>query len=213
MRNIPVSTQALLEAKTLVTRDFMRITGRVRETGAPITEAFWSDLGDVSAWVMDADTGEPAEYQFKGVGSLIAVDPIAQVANLTVQTINIQFSQLDARINELLRAYDIKLAKVEIYRGEFDPETWTMVEPAASRFVGVVDGAPVETGPEGSEGSVSIQCVSSAQELTRGNPDERSHESQVLRAPGDDFFIDVTTAAEDVIFWGRAGSAVSTDAA
>jgi hypothetical protein len=208
MRDIPVSTQALLEAKKLVSRDFMRITGRVRATGEPITEAFWSDLGDVSAWVMDADTGEPVSYDFKGVGSLIAIDPIAMVSNLTVQTINIQFSQLDDRINELLRVYDIKLAKVEIYRGEFNPETMTMVEPAASRFVGVVDGAPVETPAEGGEGSVAIQCVSSAQELTRGNPDERSHESQILRAAGDAFFEDVTTVGDIVIFWGRAGSAI-----
>ena len=128
------------------------------------------------------------------------------VSNLTVQTVTIQFSQLDDRINELMRVYDIKLAKVEIYRGEFNPETMTMVEPAASRFVGVVDDAPIETPAEGGEGSVSIKCVSSAQELTRGNPDERSHESQMLRAPGDNFFEDVTKAPDIVIYWGRAGS-------
>ena len=121
MRVIPVSTQALLEAQTLVVRDFMRITGRVRATGAPITEAFWSDVGDVNAQVMDADTGLAVAYDFKGVGALIAIDPIPMVSNLTVQEIEVKFSQLDDRINELLRVYDIRQAKVEIYRGEFDP--------------------------------------------------------------------------------------------
>lgn len=206
MRVIPVSTQALLEAQTLVVRDFMRITGRVRATGEPITECFWSDVGDVSAQVMDADTGQPVSYTFQGVGALIAIDPIPMVSNLTVHEVEVKFSQLDDRINELLRVYDIRQARVEIYRGEFDPETMRMVEPAASRFVGFVDGAPVETPAEGGEGSVSIKCVSSAQELTRSNPDMRSHESQQARAPGDDFYRDVTTVADLVIFWGRKGS-------
>jgi hypothetical protein len=206
MRVIPVSTQVLLEAQTLVVRDFMRITGRVRATGEPITECFWSDVGDVSAQVLDADTGEAVSYDFRGVGALIAIDPIPMVSNLTVQEVEVKFSQLDDRINELLRVYDIRQAKVEIYRGEFDPVSMRMVEPAASRFVGFVDGAPVETPAEGGEGSVSIKCVSSSQELTRGNPDMRSHESQQTRAPGDDFYRDVTSVGDLVIFWGRRGS-------
>ena len=209
MRIIPVSTQALLEAKTLVTRDFMRITARVRATGVPITEGFWSDVGPVTAQVVDADTGAITSYDFTGAGALISIDPIAMVSNMTVQTVDVHFSQLDEKINELLRVYDLRQAKVEIYRGEFDPATMTMVEPAAARFVGFVDGAPVETPSENSEGSVKLTCVSSAQELTRGNPDTRSHESQIVRAPGDDFFQDVTAVAELVIFWGSGGTAVA----
>jgi hypothetical protein len=212
MRVIPVSTQALLEAQTLVVRDFMRITGRVRATGAPITECFWSDVGDVSAQVVDADTGLVVSYDFRGVGALISIDPIPMVSNLTVQEVEVKFSQLDDRINELLRVYDIRQAKVEIYRGEFDPETMVMVEPATSRFVGFVDGAPVETPSEGNEGSISIKCVSSAQELTRGNPDMRSHESQIARSPGDDFYKDVTSCSDLVIFWGKHGT-IREDAA
>lgn len=206
MRVIPVNTQALLEAQSLVSRDFMRITARVRETGEPITQGFWSDLGDVTAQVVDADTGLTVAYPFAGVGSLIAVDPIPMVSNLTVQEIEVRFSQLEDRINELMRVYDIKQAKVEIYRGEFDPATMQMVEPASSRFVGFIDGAPVETPAEGGEGGISIKCVSSAQELTRGNPDTRSHESQLTRAPNDAFYRDVTTVGDLVIFWGRRGS-------
>lgn len=203
MRVIPVSTQALLEAKTLVTRDFMRITARVRATGEPITEGFWSDIGDVTAQVIDADSGAVVSYDFFGAGALIAIDPIPMVSNLTVQSVTVRFSQLDDRIDELVRLYDVSQARVEIYRGEFDPATMRMVEPATARFVGFVDGAPIETPAEGGEGSVEILCVSAAQELTRGNPDTRSHESQVLRSEGDDFFIDVTGVGSLVIFWGR----------
>jgi hypothetical protein len=212
MRVIPVSTQGLLDAQTLVTRDFMRITARVRSTGAPITQGFWSDAGDISAPVLDADTGLIATYDFQGVGALIAVDPIPMVSNMTVQQVSVQFSQLDDRINELMRVYDLRQAKVEIYRGEYDPETMRMVEPATSRFVGFIDGAPVETPSEGGEGSISIDCVSSAQELTRGNPDTRSDESQRVRAPGDAFFQDVTGAADLVIFWGGNSAIVGSGA-
>lgn len=208
MREISVSTQALLEAQTLVTRDFMRITARDRATGEPITDAFWSDIGTVVAQVMDAETGVPVAYEFQGVGSLVAIDPIPMVSNLTVQEIEVHFSQLDERINELLRLYDLKQAKVEIYRGEFDPDKMVMVEPATSRFLGFVDGAPVETPAEGGEGSVMIKCKSSAQELTRSNPDLRSHESQQVRAPGDDFLQDVTTVADLTIFWGNESKAL-----
>jgi hypothetical protein len=207
MRVIPVSTQALLEANALVARDFMRITARRRDNGLPVVQCFWSDLGDVSAQVIDADTGAPVYLDFQGVGSLIAIDPIPMVSNLTVHSIDVTFSQLGERVNELLRIYDIRQAKVEIYRGEFDPETMQMVEPAACRFVGAVDDAPVETPAEGGEGSITVKCVSSAQELTRSNPDLRSHESQQLRAAGDDFYADVTTVADLTIFWGKTGSA------
>jgi len=202
MRDVPAATQALLEGDTIVARDFMRITARRRDNGAPVSECFWSDLGSVNAQVIDPDSGAAVSYDFSGVGALIAMDPIPMVSNLTVQTIDIQFSQLDDRINELLRVYDIRQAKVEIWRGEFNPATMRMLEPAAVRFVGTVDGAPVETPPEGGEGSIAIRCVSSAQELTRGNTDVRSHESQQIRAPGDDFYKDVAAVGDLVIFWG-----------
>lgn len=212
MRDISAATQALLEAQTLVTRDFMRITGRNRDTGAPVSDAFWSGIGPVTAQVVDPDTGLVGSVDFQGVGALIAVDPIPQVSNLTVQEIEVTFSQLDDRVNELLRLYSIKQAKVEIWRGEFNPETGRMVEAAGIRFVGFVDGAPVETPAEGGEGSVKIKCVSTAQELTRANPDLRSHESQQERAQGDDFFKDVTAVGDLVIFWGRPGKILTNDA-
>ena len=201
-REIPAATQALLEGGTLVLRDFLRITARRRDDGTPVSECFWSDLGDVNVPVIDPKTRLPVSYDFKGVGSLIAMDPIPMVSNLTVQSLSIQFSQLEDRINELLRTYDLRQAAVEVWRGEFDPATMRMLEPAEARFVGYVDGAPVNTPPEGEAGEITLECVSSAQELTRSNPDVRSHESQQLRAPGDDFYKDVSSVDKIVIFWG-----------
>lgn len=208
MRVFSASIQAALEAQTLVTRDFMRITGRVRATGAPITESFWSDFGDITAPVINPDTGAEVNYTFYGAGELVAMDPIPLVSNLTVQKVTVTFSQLDTRINELLRVYSVRQARVEIYRGIFDPVTRLLVEAAFPRFVGFVDGAPVETPAENGAGSVQFECVSHIQELTRSNPDTRSHDSQIARAPGDAFYQDVTSVGDLVIYWGRASGTV-----
>jgi hypothetical protein len=78
----------------------------------------------------------------------------------------------------------------------------TKAEPASSRFVGYVDEATLETPAEGGEGSFTLKCVSTAQELTRYNPDLRSNESQLLRAPGDTFYADTATVGDLTIFWG-----------
>ncbi|MBQ4824373.1 hypothetical protein J4729_07395 [Leisingera sp. HS039] len=201
-RDIPAATQALLEGRTLVVRDFLRITARRRDNGAPVSECFWSDLGDVNFPVIDPETRLAVSYDFKGVGALIAMDPIPMVSNLTVQNLSIQFSQLENRINELLRKYDLRQADVVVWRGEFDPATMRMIEPADVRFVGYVDGAPVDTPAEGEAGEITLECVSTSQELTRSNSDVRSHESQQIRAPGDDFFKDVAQVDKIKIFWG-----------
>ncbi len=202
MKNILPATQAALEARTLIVRDFIRITARERATGDFITEGYWNGVTPTNAEVVDGDTGEIAAYDFVGVGSLIQMSAIPMVCDLTVQTVTLKFSQIEDRINDLIRNYDVSQGKVEIYRGEFDPATMRMIEPATPRFLGFADGAPIKTPPEGGEGSVSLVCVSSAQELTRSNPDMRSHESQQLRAPGDDFYKDVTKVGEIEIVWG-----------
>jgi hypothetical protein len=210
MRSIPVSIQAALEARSLVTRDFMRITARDRVTGELKTEGFWSGVRGVRAWAIDPETAAAVEYDFSGAGSLISTDPIPAVSNMTVQRVTVNFSLVEDRINELLRTYSLKNAPIVIWRGIFDPDTMTMVEAAQIRFVGFVDGAPTETPAEGQEGAIALECVSHAQELTRSNPDLRSHESQIIRAPGDDFLKDVATVGDIQIFWGAKSGVVAT---
>lgn len=203
MRSFTAAEQAALAARTLVARDFMQVTARDRDTGNPVSDAFWSDVGKITVPVIDPDSGAAVETVFHGAGALVAIDPIPAVANLTVQRIEVRFSQIEDRVNALLRQYDLRQAKVVIWRGNYDPDTRLLLAPARVRFVGTVDGAPVETPQEGGEGSIKIECVSSSQEYTLSNPDTRSHESQQQRAPGDDFFKDVAVAHKWTIFWGK----------
>jgi hypothetical protein len=210
MRSIPVSIQAALEARSLVTRDFMRITARDRVTGDLKSEGFWSGARGVRAWAIDPVDGAAVEYDFSGAGALISTDPIPAVSNMTVQRVTVNFSLIEDRINELLRTYSLQDAPLVIWRGTFDPATMAMVEPAQIRFVGFVDSAPVDTPAEGQEGAIALECVSHTQELTRHNPDLRSHESQILRAAGDDFLKDVATVGDIQIFWGAKSGVVAT---
>ena len=210
MREIPVSIQAALDAQSLVTRDFMRITARDRVTGEPVSEAFWSGHRAVTAQVLDPQTGVAVSHQFFGAGDLISIDAIPGVSNLTIHRIGIVFNHISDRVDELLRKYDVKQAPIEIYRGVFNPDTMEMVAPAEPRFVGFIDDAPQEVPAEGQVGAVKMECVSNSQELTRKNTDTRSHESQQVRAPGDDFYKDTAAAGDKVIFWGRAKQALNT---
>lgn len=203
MRSISSANQAALAARVLVARDFLWIVARNRSTGAPETVGFWSDVGNVSAEVRSPDSGQVEARSFYGSGTLIAISDIPLVANITVQTVTIDLSQIDELVEQAVRLYDLRQARVEIYRGMFNPDTRQMVAPAECRFAGFVDGAPIETPEEGGVGSVRLECKSHTQEMTRSNPDTRSHESQIVRAPGDDFFVDSGTVGEWELFWGR----------
>lgn len=210
MRNISPANLAALHARRLVARDFLWIVARNRSTGAPVTDGMWSDVGNVSAAVIHPDTGLLVTRDWYGSGTLVAIDDIPLVSNLTVQNVNIRLSQVDDRVEQLVRDYDCKQARVEIYRGLFDPDSRQMVAPAECRFVGFVDTIEIKTPSEDEEGGVTLTCASHTLEMTRGNPDTRSDATQRLRNATDTFFQDSGTAGEWEIFWGSQKGKVPT---
>ena len=207
-RFIASENQAALEARALVARDFLWIVARNRSDNTPETVGFWSDVDDVTADVIDPDTGFPVARNFYGSGTLIAIDPIPLVSNLTVQTVTVRLSQLDDLVAQAVRDYDCKQARIEIHRGLFSPASRKMVAPAECRFVGFIDLIEIKTAPENEPGGVEMTCNSHTQELLRSNPDTRSHESQILRSATDNFFQDAATVGEWEHFWGRKNGKV-----
>lgn len=210
MRNISAENYAALQARALVARDFLWLTVRRRSDNSPATEGLWSDVGNVSASVIHPDTGLTVTRDWYGSGTLVKIDDIALVANLSVQTININLSQIDDRIERLVREYDAKQGRVEIYRGLFDPDSRQMVAPAECRFVGFIDSVIIGTAPENELGGVTLSCVSHTQEMTRSNPDTRSDATQRQRDATDGFYADAGTAAEWEIFWGSVKGQIPT---
>ena len=212
MRDISGANYDALQSRHLVARDFIWFQVRDLTTGAPVTDGYWSDIGDVNAEIIDPDTGNIDTRPFAGAGSLISISDIPLVSNLTVQNVTVTLSQVADRVNELVRGYDCKQGRVEIYRGLFDPLTRQMVAPAEPRFVGFIDEAPITTPAEGASGDVTLTCTSNTSELTRFNTDTRSDASQQLRLAGDDFFTDVAVVGTWQHFWGRAGGEVRANA-
>jgi hypothetical protein len=129
---------------------------------------------------------------------------------MEVQTISVSMSQLDPAVENIVRGYDMKQAKVEVYRGMFSRASRQLVAPAYNLFTGYVDNATITTPKENDVGSIELSCVSSSQEFTRFNPDTRSHDSQLLRGSTDAFFKDSTVVAEWSHFWGTAKGKVDT---
>lgn len=208
MRAISTENQAALSARALVARDFIWFVARDRETLAPVSVGFWSDIENVSSVpVIDPNTGNLVSRNYYGAGSLIAIDDIPAVSTVQVQDIRIRMSQLDAAVNNVIRGYDTKQARVEIHRGLFDPVSRDLVAPAFVRFVGFVNLVEVHTPPEGGDGYAELTCVSHTQELTRANPSTRSHADQQLRAPGDTFFVDAAVVGDWKGTWGESRGA------
>lgn len=207
-RYISSANQAALQARALVARDFLWIVARDRSTGLPQAVGFWSDVGNVSASVVDPDSGNAETRSFYGSGGLIQISDIPLVANITVQTVTITMSQIDDLVEQAVRLYDCKQARVEIFRGLFNPSTRQMVAAAECRFVGFVDVIEILTPVENAEGAVTLTCTSSTQEMTRSNPDTRSHESQRVRSATDTFFADASVVGEWEHFWGKASGKI-----
>lgn len=210
MRNISADNLAALEARQLVARDFLWFVARDRATGAAVTDGMWSDVGNISASVIHPDTGLPVTRDWYGSGTLVQIDDIPLVANLSVQNVNIRLSQVSEHVQTLVRLYDCRQARVEIYRGLFDPDSRQMVAPAECRFVGFVDKITITTPSENDEGSVTMVCASHTQEMTRSNPSTRSHATQLLRDPNDSFYLDAASVQEWEFFWGSEKGVVPT---
>jgi len=202
MRDLDTAEIAAIQARTVVARDFLWVTAKNRATGAAEDLGFWNDIMTVTASVKDGRTGDLVDRSFTGVGLAMTIGTVPLVADITVRTLDIVLPQLDAVVAQLVRTYDVRGAPLQLYRGYLDPATRVLVAAAKPRFVGYVDGAPIETPKEGDEGSITLHCVSTTRELTRANADVRSHESQLARSAGDWFYKDVNLVGDWDIAWG-----------
>lgn len=210
MRSLTDENFDALSGRRLVARDFLWIVARDLVTGDPVSDGLWSDVGSTTVDVIDPDTGAVQSRSFTGAASLVQISAIPLVSNISVQNVTIVLSQVSDHVVDLVHGYDCKQAKVQIFRGLFDPDTRALVSPAVPRFVGFVDQIKINTPREGDDGSVELTCTSHTQEMTRSNPDTRSHESQILRASGDTFYQDVSVVGDWEHFWGKKSEKIST---
>lgn len=201
MRQLPTGAQAALSQRNITIRDFMWVEPRNRTTGAIVQMGFWSDLGWINAQVIDPKTGLPVMRDFKGSGNLISISQIPMTSNLSVQTVDITVSQI-GDTNNLVREYEFKQARIEIFRGLFAPTTLLQLSAAVPRFVGYIDEVNIETPQEGGDGGIQLTCMSHSQEMSRYNPATRSDAYQKKRNSSDTFSQHAASVGTWELNWG-----------
>lgn len=202
MRPVSVEAMAALRERAVTLRDFLWIVARDRDTGAEVPYGVWSDLGPISASVIDPETGAPVARGYEGAGGLVDISGVPLVSDLTAQTVTVTVSQV-ADINDLIRAYEVRRARIEVHRGLFHVGTLAQLTPAFPRFVGFVDEASIRTPPEGELGGIELTCVSHAQELGRSNTATRSDAHMQRRNPGDTFRRHAAAVGSWELRWGQ----------
>jgi hypothetical protein len=206
MRDVDPDFMAALSSaaeRGIVPRKLVSVTAR--EFADPSTTArvsFWTGDEDLNITVTSGITGLPSVRTFYGAVNL-EVGSIPRVSDLTIQTISVTLSQLADPVQDLVRGYDVRLAKVEIWDMLLDPASRLQVSTPQLVFLGEVDGSPIETPSVGQEGSVTIKCVSDAiSMLTRKNYTKSSYEAQKLRS-GDEWGKYAASVKSWRIPWGQ----------
>lgn len=196
-------TLAALLSGQLVLRDFLLVFGWESD-GDPVTFAFWTGEDDVTVNVVSAQDGTLDSHNYVGGGALPpdGVPAIQDVVGIEARAVEFQLNHLHPAIETMLRASNVRVAKVELHRGVFDPSTWSLVSEPFPRFLGRVDSASIDTAAIGGEGSASLTAVASTIDLTRTNPAMKSDEQQRLRS-GDRFRRYADTAAQIEVDWGQ----------
>lgn len=203
MRSILTDTQNKLAARRLVARDFFWIIAK-DGSNSPITAGYWNDRNQITAIVNSGQDGTDTSRTYNGTGRLIVADDIPLTNDLSIRTINVSLTTLNAAIDTLIRGYNLRLAPVEIHRLLFDPVTRILsADVQKPRFIGFVDSVTVNTPQVGQTGSVQLKCVSHTQELTRTSSDKRSNSAQHRRLATDDFYQYAGVMPDRTVFWGQ----------
>lgn len=197
---------ALGNAKTdgLVPRRFLYVKAKSRDVEpVAFNVGFWTGDDNIEVTVTDGTTGAPELRTYIGLGTGLRIPKIPRVSDLTIQTLMVSLSQLNATVNLLVRENTVRFAKADIHEGLLSTVTRNLVSAPEIAFLGEIDGDPIETPKAGEEGSIQFEIVSDAiRALTRTNPAKRSYEMQHRRS--DDEFGKYSNVMKNIeVVWGE----------
>lgn len=203
MRDNDPSVSAHLQSRQGVNpRSLVWITAKNRATGVAESLGFWNGDDTVDVAVISGTTGLPVTRTYHGWGALLSIDPVPLVSDLSIRTIQIGLSPISEEVRLAIRQYDARLAPIEVHRGFLGPDNQILIANPRPRFVGWVNGAPIDTPAAKGEGKVALSVVSHTRALTKINPAKRSDETQKLR--GNDRFRKYSdVAGQWTFFWGE----------
>lgn len=204
VRPLDVATQgAIRDRSRVIPRNFIAITVRDMEDGAPVRFGFTDYGEDVTASITDGKTGSAVSWVFLGDSSPIqGMDPVPYKVGVEVDTTEVVLNHLHPGVQEMVRGHNCRNAEVQIHRGYLDPSSMLLVAAPRCRRLGQINGAPIITPGVGGEGSVTLRIVSLTRELTRTNPVKASYEFY-HRRDGDKWGKYAGTAGQWPIWWGE----------
>jgi hypothetical protein len=203
-----VDTIAALESGAIVVRDLLTVQGKTLG-GSAATFAYWTGEDNVAVNVVPAGAETPVSRNFVGGGTLLDVPAIVDAISIEARSVVFGLDHIsDAAGSPMDMVYgnNVRVARVELHRGLFDPATWNLVATPHILFAGRVDGASIDDAAAGGEGGLSLDAISSAIDLTRSNPAMESDEQLRLR-DGDRFRRYGDTAGQVQTWWGQAKDA------
>lgn len=197
-------TQAALASGAVVLRDFLVVAGKTLGGSAKVF-AYWTGEDNVSANVLPLGEETPVSRNFIGGGTLLSVPPIIDAIGLEARSINVGLDHISSAPEspmDMVYGHNVRVARVELHRGVFDPGSWNLVSTPHLVFAGRIDGASVDDATPGGEGGLSIDMMPSAIDLTRTNPAMESDEQQRRRL-SDRFRRYGDTAGQVETWWGQ----------
>ena len=188
MRAVDPAAQGLRETRGgLAERLMLWIEARHRVTNAVEGLGLWTgeDTEDITA--LDLWTNTTATRDFQGAGGLLAVSRPA--AHRRPRGAPGPRDALGARRDgdPAVRDYDVRGARVQIWRRTLSPETGLPVGAPEPAFKGFVNRAPIPRPVAGGFAAIELECVSAVRLLTIPNGREKSDAAQRLRDPDDAF--------------------------
>lgn len=208
MKNISSAFLSSLEAVrdgSIIPVQFVWFQAKDRASGNPAELGLWTWDEDIQATVLSGTTGAPVSRTYYGAVNL-EVSEIPYVSDLTIQTVTVSMSQIADATQQLVRGYDLRLAKCEIHEMTYNPSTGQLSSDPELAFLGQVDSAPITTPKVGEDGSIDISVVSDAiSMLSRVNPRKSSYEGQKRRSDDEWGKYSSTVATWDIP-WGKKSS-------
>ena len=196
MKSYNATELAYLTSPGFMFRTLVWITAKDRSTGAPVTFGFWNG-DDNQNFTINA-----VSRLYYGAGNLAnPSQPIQYQVGVKPTDYSLTLAPLSDEIVSLLRAYDARLAPIEIHRAMLDPLSNNVISEPLRVFKGQIDEAPLITPEVGGTASCTLRCLSSAINLTRTVVQTKSDTVQQLRS-GDRFrrYIDISGVVQ--VSWG-----------
>jgi len=202
MKSLSSAISAARQARAgTLAHGLIYITAKTRDTGLSAPIGFWTG-DDHQAFTINS-----VSRTYYAAGAALDLGETVSEVGIVIRTRTVRLSGLAPKVLDMAKAYEARLAPVEIHRAEFDPLTNALIDAPGRVFKGWVDQI------QWTQSAETVECVltlaSIARALTRPLTQKFSDASQRLRAQNDAFFQYVDVSGTTDVYWGekRVGGA------